>query len=256
MRTNAPLAVVLVGIALSGCASQDKLSGAEHDPWESMNRGIHAFNDTLDRATLKPVAKGYKKVVPGFMRTGVTNFSQNLFAPASSLNNFLQGKGKRGFSELGRFLINTTIGLGGLFDVATDAGIERQHEDFRQTFAVWGMPDGPYVVVPFMGPRTLGDTVAIPFNIVSDPWYWHGNSSTRDKVYLLRAIDVRYRLLPAEELFKDSKDRYISIRETYLQNRRFKIYDGDPPVDDDFYEEFEEDSLDENEEDGDAGTSN
>ena len=248
MRSSPALALAAATLALSGCVSQDRLSGAEYDPWERMNRGVYAFNDTFDRATLKPIAKGYKKVVPQFMRTGVTNFSRNLLTPKNALNNFLQGKGKRGFSEMGRFLINTTVGVAGLFDVASANGIEAYEEDWGQTFAVWGVPDGPYVVLPIIGGFTTRDAVAFPFNLVSDPWYWHGNSGTRDKVYLLRTINLRHRLLPADDLIKDSKDRYISVREAYLQNRRFKIYDGEPPEDDDFYDEFEEDYAEDDDE--------
>ncbi len=135
----------------------------------------------------------------------------------------------------------------GLLDVATDMGLEKHPEDFGQTFATWGVPDGPFVVVPILGPRTLRDAIAIPLNFLADPLFWYDNSSVRDKIYLIRLIDVRARLFAAEALLKGSPDKYIAIREAYLQHRLFLIYDGDPPIDDDFYDEFleEEEELQE-----------
>ena len=139
------------------------------DPWEPMNRQIHGFNTGLDKVTLKPIAKGYQKVVPQFLRTGIGNFSSNLRTPLNIINSFLQGNGKTGLSETGRFLANSTFGLLGVLDVATDMGLERHNEDFGQTFAKWGIPDGPYVVLPFLGPRTVRDAVAVPLNFFADP---------------------------------------------------------------------------------------
>lgn len=205
-----------------------------------MNRQIHGFNTGLDKVSLKPIAKGYQIIVPQFIRTGIGNFSSNLRTPLNIITSFLQGKGKFGFSETGRFIVNSTLGIGGLFDPATKMGLERHNEDFGQTFATWGIPDGPYVVLPLLGPRTLRDAFAVPLNFLADPLFWYENTSVRDKIYILRLIDVRQRLFAAEILLKGSQDRYLSIREAYLQNRLFLIYDGDPPVDDDFYDEFDE----------------
>jgi len=242
--------------ALSACASIPPEQKSAADPWEGMNRSIYAVNDTVDRYTLKPVAKAYRAVVPSFARTGVTNFNRNLVAPASSLNNLLQGKPIRSLSEITRFIINTTVGVGGLFDLATMGGIERQHEDFGQTLAVWGVPSGPYVVIPMLGPSTLRDALAFPVTVVSDPLFHVDDSSVRDPLVVLTAIDVRYRVLAAERFLEDSKDRYVTIRESYLQNRNYEVHDGNPPVDDDFYDDFEddfddlEDDLDETTGDG------
>ena len=241
-------------LTLSACASQagnetatdesasaEEPVRAEYDPWEPMNRGLYTFNDTVDRYTLRPIAKGYKAVIPSFARRGVTNFSQNLLTPRSAINNFLQGKPGPGLSDIGRFVINTIFGIGGLFDVATVSGLEVYDETFGQTFAVWGLPEGPFIFIPVLGPNTLLDAVATPFDILSDPLIHYNNSSVRDKLYILRAIDLRARLLTAETLLEDSKDPYLTIRESYLQNRRFRVHDGNPPTseeDDDLFEEF------------------
>lgn len=208
------------------------------DPWEPLNRQIHGFNTGLDEVTLKPIAKGYQAAVPQVVRTGIGNFSSNLRTPLNIINQFLQGKGRNGLSETGRFLANSTFGLGGLLDVATDMGLEKKNEDFGETFAVWGVPDGPYVVVPFLGPRTLRDAMAIPLNFLADPLFHYDNASVRDKIYFVRLVDVRERLLSADKLLEGSTDRYLAIREAYLQNRRYLIYDGSPPEDDDFYDDF------------------
>ncbi len=242
-RKHRPAAMLFsVLLSIAACATNNEIEGervrSESDPWEPMNRGSYRFSDAVDRMTLKPIAKGYRKVVPQFARRGVTNFSKNLFTPRSALNNFLQGKGKAGFSDIARFVMNSTIGIGGLFDVASAAGFEEYGENLAQTLAVWGLPDGPYVYIPLIGPRTLLDAVALPVDLLSDPLAHYDDTSVRDKVYVLRAIDLRARLLTAEKLVEDSQDPYITIRESYLQNRLYKVHDGDPPEDDDFYDEF------------------
>ena len=239
--------LLALGFFVAGCASAPSEDGeaapvrAEHDPLEPLNRSLYAINDAVDRVTLKPIARGYKAVVPEFARRGVTNFSRNLFTPRSAVNNFLQGKPGPGFSELGRFIINTTLGIGGLIDVATAQGMPVYDEDFGQTLAVWGVPEGPYLFIPILGPNTLLDAASIPIDIASDPLYHYDNSSVRDKVYALRVIDLRMRLLAAEALLEDSKDPYLTLRESYLQNRRFQVYDGSPPSteeEDDLFDEF------------------
>jgi len=203
-----------------------------------MNRPIFIVNLNFDKVTTKPLAKGYRKIIPGPVRKGISNFFNNLVAPRSAINNFLQGKPGRGVSEIGRFVINSTIGVGGLIDIATPSGLEEYREDFGQTAAVWGVPDGPYVMLPFLGPHTLRDAILTPVNIVVDPLFQYHNSSVRDKLYLLRLIDLRYRLLTADKFLDDSKDKYVTTRESYLQNREYEVYDGDPPEDDDFFDEF------------------
>lgn len=237
-RGATTLAILLLTIILSGCASVPEAQRVDHDPWEALNRPIYSVNTAFDKVTLKPLAKGYEKVLPRPVRTGITNFMKNLVTPRSAVNNFLQGKPASGFSELGRFIINSTVGIGGLFDAAAAGGIEAQIEDFGQTAAVWGVPDGPYVVLPFLGPQTLRDAVLLPLDVVTSLLYHYDNTSVRDKLYILRLIELRARLLPADKLLDDSKDPYVTLRESYLQNREYRIYDGNPPEDDDFFDEF------------------
>ncbi len=240
----------LVGVLCVACASpptnpdgsQPERSPA--DPWEPLNRSLHKSNRAVDRVTLRPIAKGYEIVVPKFFRLGITNFSQNLRSPLNIINHFLQGKFGDGFKQTGRFVMNSILGIGGLMDVATGVGIDVKNEDFGQTLAVWGVPDGPYVFVPLLGPRTLRDATMIPLNLLADPLLYYKNSSVRDKLYLVRVINVRQRLLSTEELLlKDAYDPYIRIREAYLQRRRYLIYDGDPPDDDDLYEDFDDEPM-------------
>jgi phospholipid-binding lipoprotein MlaA len=236
------LAVVVIAAGqISACASHDptdeESTYVEYDPLEPLNRKMHGFNRVVDKVALKPLARGYKKVVPSPVRRSITNFFSNLTTPRSALNNFLQGKPGRGFNELGRFLFNSTLGLGGLFDVAGAGGMERYDEDFAQTLSVWGVPDGPYIVLPLWGPNMASDAFALPVNYYSDIWTYYDNSSVRSKVWGLRLVDLRYRLLSADSILDDSQDPYITVREAYMQNRTFRIYDGEPPSDEDFYDD-------------------
>ncbi|MCP4299949.1 MAG: VacJ family lipoprotein [Gammaproteobacteria bacterium] len=237
-RFTTALATLALTSLLGACANVPPEQRTDSDPWEPLNRPLYSINTAFDKVTLKPIAKGYEKVLPRPVRTGTTNFMKNLVTPRSALNNFLQGKPAYGFSEIGRFLMNSTVGIGGLFDVATATGLEAHREDFGQTAAVWGVPDGPYVIVPFFGPKTLRHAVLLPVDIASNLLYHYDNSSVRDKLYILRSIELRERLFAAEKLLEDSKDQYITVRESYLQNREYQIYDGNPPEDDEFFDEF------------------
>ena len=237
------LALLLAALGvLAGCASTSSNgSSSAADPLEPLNRTSFAVSNGFDKVLLKPVAKGYEFIIPSIVRRGVTNISRNLRTPLDSVNNLLQGKPRAAANDLGRFVVNSTIGLAGLFDHATTMGLDQNTEDFGQTLAVWGVPAGPYVYVPILGPFTLRDAFMIPVNQLADPMFYMKERSTRDKIYLVRAIDLRQRLFAAEALIKDSADRYVSIRESYLQRREYLIYDGDPPVDEDFYDDFLED---------------
>jgi phospholipid-binding lipoprotein MlaA len=232
------IAALSLAAILSACASIPDDQRSENDPWEALNRPLYSLNTTIDKVTLKPLAKGYEKILPRPVRKGITNFFKNLGTPRSAVNNLLQGKPADGFSELARFVFNSTLGIGGIIDVASAGGIEAHYEDFGQTAAVWGVPKGPYVMVPFVGPLTLRHAVLLPLDIVSSPLYHYDNSSVRDKLYILRAIELRARLFAAEKLLDDSKDRYVTLRESYLQYREFEVYDGNPPEDDEFFDEF------------------
>ena len=233
-------ALLAIGLIASGCVAVPDEQRVDYDPLEPLNRGINRVNDAVDSVTLKPLAKGYIKVLPEPVRNGVTNFSQNLLVPHSALNNFLQGKPKDGFSEIARFMVNSTVGIGGIFDIAAKNGLEAKTEDFGQTAAVWGVPQGPYVVIPFLGPSTLRDALLLPLDVASDPLYhYDDNRSLRNTVYAIRLVNLRARVLSLEELLQDSADPYVTLRESYLQNREFEVYDGDPPLDDDeFFDEF------------------
>lgn len=233
-------AALLASLFLAGCSAASE-QRSDADPWEPLNRAVFDINTAVDKATLKPVARGYEKLVPQPVRTGVGNFMRNLETPASSVNNLLQGKPTAALSELLRFVMNTTFGIGGLFDAATHAGVEAKPEDFGQTAAVWGVPAGPYVMLPFRGPSTLRDTLLMPFDWFMDPLYQYDDSSVRDKLVVLRIIDMRARLLAAEKFLDDSPDRYLTLRESYLQNREYEIYDGNPPEDEEFFDEFFDD---------------
>lgn len=236
------LPVLLAAVLAAGCAAVPEGDGVEYDPWEPANRSIYRFNDAVDSAITKPIARGYTAVLPEPVRQGVTNFSRNLLSPLSAANNFLQGKPSEGMGELFRLVINSTFGIGGIFDIAAMSGIEAHPEDFGQTAAVWGVPAGPFVTVPFLGPQTLRDALLLPLDLQLDPLYHYDVSSVRDRLYVLRLINLRANLLPLEDVLKDSADPYVTLRESFLQNREFAIYDGNPPTDEDeFFDEFLED---------------
>jgi len=250
-RTRLFVLTAIACVLCVACASAptnpdgSQIERSPADPWEPLNRAMYESNGFLDRVTFKPLAKGYGKVVPKFIRRGIRNFSRNLRAPLNIINCLLQGKAE-GFRQTGRFLINSTVGLGGFIDVATHTGIDVQQEDFGQTLAVWGVPDGPYVFIPVLGPLTLRDAVMVPLNFLADPLVYYKDTSVRDKVFLVRAIDFREQILTSTEAqIKSAHDPYIRVREAYLQNRKFHIYDGDPPEDDDFDEFFDDEFEDE-----------
>ena len=239
-RTVRTSTVILAATLLGACASILAEQRVASDPWEPLNRTLFDVNTAIDKVTLKPIAQGYQAIIPSPVRTGVSNFYNNLATPGSAVNNFLQGKPIRGISELTRFVFNSTAGLGGILDVATGAGLEAHSEDIGQTFAVWGVPAGPYVMLPLIGPSTLRDAVLFPIDAIT-PLYYYENTSVRDKLQVLRIIDIRSRVLVAEKFLEDSQDRYITLRESYLQNREYVIHDGNPPEDDALFDEFMDD---------------
>jgi len=218
-------AIAAVGL-LSGCAS----SGNPKDPIEGFNRAMFAFNEGLDTAIIKPVAEGYDAVLPSPIRTGVTNFFGNIEDLFIGVNNLLQGKIPEAFSDLGRVMINTTVGLLGVIDFASDAGLEKHEEDFGQTFGRWGAGNGAYVVVPIFGPRTARDTVGLVLDVATDPVVSHRPKGTRDAAVVLRLVNTRANLLPADKVIEEAAlDKYSYVRDAYLQRRRNLIYDGNPP---------------------------
>ena len=219
-------ALLLAAAFLAGCAT----TAENRDPWESMNRKTHAFNEGLDEAVLKPVAKGYVKVVPAFAREGVANFFDNIEDFTTSLNQFLQGKPAEGASDMGRFAVNTVFGVFGLWDIATPLGLEKHYEDFGQTLGVWGVQSGPYLVLPLMGPSTARDA---PAKVIDPSWFYQGYIQPESVYWGLWALDkikVRAGLLQAEStLDAAALDKYTFLRDAWLQRRRSQIYDGNPP---------------------------
>lgn len=233
-RGAAALALLLV---LGGCATvpeeapSRQSAGQKLDPWENWNRKVFSFNESLDEAVLKPVATGYQKVVPEFVRGMVHNFFANAEDAWSAVNNLLQGKGQAAFDMLVRFNTNTFFGVGGLFDVASEAGIERQPEDFGQTLGKWGVGSGPYIVWPVLGPSTLRDSVALPMDHAASPAVLlRGDTAGQLGLYGVQLIDTRANLLGATRVIDEiALDKYSFVRDGYLARRRSLIYDGNPP---------------------------
>jgi phospholipid-binding lipoprotein MlaA len=230
MRILLPLAALLVA---SGCVSVPGPPNPR-DPWESYNRTVYNFNDAADKAILKPVAEGYQAVTPDFLQAGISNFFNNLNDISNGLNNLLQGKVVDGLSDLGRFGFNSIVGIFGLWDVATPLGLERHQEDFGQTLGVWGVPPGPYFIIPLFGPSTARDA---PARYV-DPQYGYYRAIdqlwVRNTLYGLDIVRTRADLLKAGKILDDAAlDPYSFMRDAYLQRRRNLVYDGKPPKDPD-----------------------
>lgn len=215
---------------LTGCAT----SGNPKDPIEGFNRAMFAFNEGLDAAIIKPVATGYDVVLPDPVQTGVTNFFGNIADFFIGINNLLQGKVGDGVGDFGRVAINSTIGLLGVLDVATELGIEKHNEDFGQTFGRWGIGNGAYVVLPVFGPRTVRDTVGLVLDVKADPVVQVDHIPTRNSLAVLRLINDRAGLLSADKVIEEAAlDKYSYMRGAYLQRRRNLIYDGNAPREDD-----------------------
>src|SRR3954471_1291599 len=224
--------VSLLGILsltlLGGCASTKN----PRDPLEPMNRAIYTINDGLDKVILKPVATVYKAVLPQFVRTGVTNFYNNLYDVLTAVNNLLQGKVGDASSDVGRIALNTTVGLAGLIDVATELGLEKHKEDFGQTLGRWGIPSGPYLQIPLLGPSSFRDGVGSLVDLKLDPifWIWRDHIPTRNSVFALYVINLRENLLDSTKILDEAAlDPYEFQRDAYLQRRRNLVYDGNPP---------------------------
>ena len=227
------LLVLIMSLALlGGCASVPGPPD-ERDPFESYNRAMYAFNDSVDEAVLRPVAQTYQDYMPDIAQTGISNFFDNIGDLTNMVNNLLQFKIENAVSDFGRILWNSTVGIFGLIDVATHMGLQKHDEDFGQTLAVWGVPDGPYLVLPLLGPSTIRDTVGLVGDIYVDPLF---AIEEEGNVYwglvILRFIDTRADLLSASRVLEEAAiDPYIFVRDAYLQHRRNLIYDGNPPLD-------------------------
>ena len=227
MNAYAKRAVALViALALSGCAATRN----PQDPLEHFNRAMFNFNDAVDQAALKPAATVYKSVLPSFVQTGVGNFFGNLGDVWTAVNNVLQGKLADGMTDFMRFAVNSTLGLGGVLDIGSEAGLTRHKEDFGQTLGTWGVGPGPYVVLPLLGSSTMRDTLALPVDISGDLWYYTYPVRWRIFGSAVRAVDQRAAVLDASKFIEEAAiDRYEFVRDAYLQRRQSKIYDGDDP---------------------------
>ena len=227
MTTGRIAALVLVGFLLGGCAS----SGNPRDPFEPVNRVVYSINDGLDRAIAKPVAEGYRAVVPELARSGVTNFFSNIEDVWIMLNNLLQGKVESALDDMARVLVNSTVGLFGVVDVASDLGISKHNEDFGQTLGRWGVGSGPYVVLPFLGSSTLRDALGRGLvDMQGDIVRQLDHVPTRNSLLVTRLINTRANLLDASRIVEEAAlDKYSFTRDAYLQRRENLVYDGNPP---------------------------
>ena len=221
-------ALAALVLLTTGCAARGDV--ASRDPFERWNRGVSEFNDNIDSVVLKPVAVAYREVTPPTVRTGVSNFFGNLGDFWSFVNSALQFKWQNAAENLMRVNVNTFFGLGGILDVASEMNIDRHREDFGQTLGRWGVPAGPYLVLPLLGPSTLRDTLALPVDRRGDPVQDINPQASRNATYLLRAVDARSNLLRASAVLDEAAlDKYSFTRDAYLQRRRAELFDGNAP---------------------------
>lgn len=227
------LLLACVVLLASGCASRPH---NPDDPLEGYNRAMFSFNEGLDKAIVKPAAQAYDAVTPDPVQTGIGNVLSNLGDVWIGVNNLLQGKVGDGMTDIMRFAFNTTLGMLGIIDVASEMGLPKHDEDFGQTLAVWGVDEGPYVVLPLFGPRTVRDAAALPVDFAVDTVAEFDHVPTRNTVTGVRIIHGRSILLRADRTLDEQIDKYAFVRDAYLQQRRYKVYDGNPPIE---YEDFD-----------------
>jgi phospholipid-binding lipoprotein MlaA len=217
----------LLALALCGAVVAEE---NPRDPYEGFNRSMFAVNEAVDKFTAKPVAQAYDMVTPLPVKAGVGNFFGNVGDLWIGVNSALQGKLGDAGVDLGRLLINSSVGIFGFFDVASELGLEKHEEDFGQTMAIWGVGDGGYIFWPIIGPRTVRDTAGWVVDSYADPVWRARPIATRNSMVALRFVDIRASLLPAEKVVDEAAlDKYAYIRDAYLQRRRNQIFDGRPP---------------------------
>lgn len=227
-RTVSLAAVVLCTVVLSGCATTQR-----PDPLESLNRATFAFNEKVDQYVIAPPARVYRDTVPSVVRKGVTNFFNNLRDAWSAINLMLQGRPADGIQDAMRFSVNTVLGFGGLLDWGREIGLQPHYEDFGQTLGRWGVGPGAYLVLPILGPSTLRDTAALPLDFKASVELYVDDIPVRNSLIGLRIVNTRADLLSASQLLEDiALDKYLFVRDAYLQRRRSLIYDGNPPEED------------------------
>lgn len=232
--------IILISTLMAGPVFAEESERQNIDPFEAINRPIYKFNDITDKFLLRPLGKGYNFITPRPVRTGIGNFYDNITYPVTIVNSLLQGKGTQAIYDLNRFLFNSVFGVLGFVDVASSRGFPRHDEDFGQTFAKWGIPQGPYIVIPLLGPSTVRDGIGILGNVRVNPLVQMDNRSVRDKLLILWTIETRAALIGPDELVQDAFDPYLFVRDAYLQNRQFLINDSSTPTEE-FFEDFEED---------------
>lgn len=221
------LLALLGSLMLGGCATAPPPTHPSYDPWEPFNRDMYQFNDSLDRHIMKPAADAYVKVTPSPVRRSIRNFFDNAAYPNVVVNDLLQGEFKQGMNDTTRFLVNSTLGIGGLFDLVPPAN----NNDTGITLAHWGVPAGPYLVLPFLGPYTTRDTPDIPVSLVTNALFYISNPAVTIPLTVLNAISYRASQSQAIEMVRQSAlDPYLFVREAYLQRRNFLIYKGNPPL--------------------------
>ncbi|WP_053172227.1 MlaA family lipoprotein [Limnohabitans planktonicus] len=225
----------VISLLLQGCATVK--SADARDPWESMNRSVYNFNDSVDAAVLKPVAKAYVAVLPSPVRTGIHNFLGNLGDVWSMANSALQLKGQATVETFMRISVNTVFGLGGVLDVASEMRLEKRKEDFGQTLGYWGVKPGPYLMLPLLGPSTLRDALGTPIDMKGNAVEQFNDVATRNVLTATRVIDTRAGLIKSVDVVKEAAlDPYTFVRDAYLQKRENDIYDGNPPSNFDYGE--------------------
>jgi phospholipid-binding lipoprotein MlaA len=233
-RSSLTFAALVALALLAGCAAPPGQQRDPRDPFEPVNRGIYKFNERLDRAVVRPTARAYQTVVPQFVRNSVGNVFSNLRDVRNVVNNTLQGKFTDAYSDFGRFAINSTLGVLGLFDIASEAGIEKHDEDFGQTLGWWGVRGGPFIMLPIFGPSNARDTVGWAADFLTDPVTYVDPTSARYQLTGTRLVSRRAELLDAKQVLDAAAlDPYVFIRDAYLQRRQNLVYDGKPPLDKD-----------------------
>jgi len=228
-RWTKSFALACATFLMVGCAAIPAgVEPSPNDPWEPFNRSVFEFNENLDTYLLKPVVTGYRFVLPEFVREGIYNFFSNYNDIYTALNNLLQGRPSYAFNDLMRVVVNTTFGLGGLIDMATPGGLEKHKEDWGQTFGVWGIPSGPYVVLPFFGPSSVRDTFGTAADLESDYLFKYvKNIGVRNSVTGLRIVNTRNTYYEAGDLLEGAAiDKYSFMRDAYIQRRQYQITEG------------------------------
>ena len=238
MKKPLTYTLVTISLLLSVCtaaagAQEQNIPKNPADPWEGINRDIYIFNDALDSTVIRPIALGYQRVVPRVMRTGISNFFNNLDDINVIVNDVLQLKVQQAGQDTSRFLLNSTIGLAGLIDVSSELGLYKNQEDFGQTLGYWGVESGPYIVIPFIGTSTVRDAVGMIPDALFNPIYWVEDNTSRYALYSVERIDTRITYFAADALL-DGKDDYAFVRDALLQRREYLVADGE------VYDEFDD----------------